>query len=287
MMNRTWRIKTNAVDTPFVPWVFAAAGLAATVMGGPVFGVVQVLRPIADGTLVDGGSYGPFDGVADAWDWTFNESSYEGSITLNRSPSSIPLEHRVVWEFSLSALTAPPPITARMILVIRGAPRFPAAPTEVNVYVYPADLLERPTDFNAGPAVLVGTFRVAPYQAPTRYELDVSWHVNESLRAGQRAVGFRFQVNPNSAEVSAQAFVDALDSDPDTKPALTIDLAAPGDADGDRDVDLDDFSVFSECHGGPRASMASECRTFDFDSDGDVDLADYAAFESYLSFFGP
>ncbi len=48
-----------------------------------------------------------------------------------------------------------------------------------------------------------------------------------------------------------------------------------GDADGDGDVDLDDFGVFAPCYGG---AITPGCEMMDFDGDSDVDEDDYQAF---------
>jgi len=37
--------------------------------------------------------------------------------------------------------------------------------------------------------------------------------------------------------------------------------------------------LFFECVGGPRGSLSSSCRSFDFDHDGDVDLADTMTYQ--------
>jgi hypothetical protein len=55
-------------------------------------------------------------------------------------------------------------------------------------------------------------------------------------------------------------------------------LAFPGDADGDGDVETDDFVAFPPCMTGPGGTAAPECVLYDFDVDGDVDLEDYAEF---------
>lgn len=59
---------------------------------------------------------------------------------------------------------------------------------------------------------------------------------------------------------------------------LRLDVA-PGDADGDGDVDLFDYAAFSACVSGPGVPAGTVCETFDLDSDGDVDLADFGAFQ--------
>ena len=52
--------------------------------------------------------------------------------------------------------------------------------------------------------------------------------------------------------------------------------SAPGDMDGDGDVDLDDHAIFAECMTGPEGSVTTNCTPADLDSDGDADLRDYA-----------
>jgi len=64
-----------------------------------------------------------------------------------------------------------------------------------------------------------------------------------------------------------------------TNAVLTVNIAAaggpdcsqPGDADGDGDVDLDDFVVLKTNWGGP----GGDCSSGDFEGDGDVDLDDF------------
>lgn len=244
-----------------------------------------MLPPVADGTLVDGGGYGRFDGIADEWDWTFNESGYEGAITLSRSPAPILLEHRVIWEFSLAAVNTPLPVTARFTVLIRGAPRFPAEDSVVAVFAYPGDLLERAEDFAQGPTTLAGSTSLAPFQPPTYVTFDVGRIVNDALAAGQRNIGFRLQIDPNSSEATSQAFIDALDSEPSSKPVLTVDSAHPGDANRDSVVDFVDYELFTGCMTGPGGAPTLSCRAFDFDLDRDVDLADFDSFSYYLSYF--
>ena len=59
--------------------------------------------------------------------------------------------------------------------------------------------------------------------------------------------------------------------------------SAPGDFDGDGDVDLTDFAVFMPGLTGPSATYPESgdaTLEFDFDSDGNVDLADFADFQT-------
>jgi len=250
-----------------------------------VMGADQIVRPTADGTIVDGGIYGPFDGVAEAADWTFNDSGpgYEGAITL--SFISIPnFESRVVWEYNLSAITVQPPVVATFRFHLRGAARFPAPPAGVQVYSYPADLMEKLGDFSAGPAQFHGEKFVVPYQPATTYEINVNSLINEAL-AGSKKVAFRFQIDPGTAPDSNQAFMDALDSDPTSKPFITIYDRIPGDFDNDHDVDVHDYALFVPCIAGPNQTVVPACRQFDVDLDGDVDLADFCAFQQDVSLY--
>lgn len=54
---------------------------------------------------------------------------------------------------------------------------------------------------------------------------------------------------------------------------------APGDFDGDGDVDIADFSRFTGCYTGSGRPIRNEqCRVADLDNDGDVDIADFSTF---------
>ncbi|MEK7711314.1 MAG: hypothetical protein AAB341_05400 [Planctomycetota bacterium] len=255
-------------------------------------GAEQIFVPSADGTLVDGicpdGGICPFDGVADAAEWTFNPEfgHYAGAITLVRTPPQ-GFERRVVWEYNLGTVTAPPPVTAKLTFKLRGAGLFPAEPAEVDVYAYPADLLESLSDFSAGPATLVITKSIAPYQPATTYVANVSDVVNAAIVSGLKKVAFRFQINQDTIVESNQAFMDVLDSDPSTKPFLTVRNQVPSDYDNDRDIDLVDFSHLAGCALGPGAGIGTGCAFFDADFDSDVDLLDMRTFLNDDSMYAP
>jgi hypothetical protein len=245
----------------------------------------QDLRPRGDGTLVDGSVFGVFDGTADAADWTFNESSYEGAITLTTDPGP-GVEHRVVCEYDLSAFAAAPSIDAHLTFKLRGVARFPADAAEVQIIAYPADLNETLSDFSAGPTILVATRFIQPFQSATSYMVDAGGAVNQLLQGGTTAIGIRFQINPDTASGASQAFMDVLDAEPGTKPVLSVTVVVPGDSDGDLDVDLDDYRVFTSCLRGPDIPATTACRRFDFDADSDVDLRDAGRFDRYHSLYG-
>ena len=250
----------------------------------------QTVYPSKDGTLADGGIYGTFDGIADNADWYFNESSYEGSITLTTDPPESSLEHRLVWEYDLSGITLAPPVSATLTFTIRGAPIWPFPDVDVHVYSYPADLQETLDDFLAGPTEFQGSVTLSPYQEPTEYSLDVGDVVSDALVSGDDMVAFRFQIDPNTANLVNQAFVDAVDADPATKPFLTIDVGTvPGDFNDDGEVDLADYAIFTDCMAGPDVTTppegcsADQFSDTDLGNDGDVDLSDFGLFQGYFA----
>jgi hypothetical protein len=249
--------------------VILFSGRAPELLAGEV-----LLTPVADGTIVDGGAFGPFDGQPDQADWTFNDSGYDGAITRSlTAPAG--LEHRVVFEYDLRSVTFDRPMVASLTFTLRGAARFPAAPTPVTIDGYAADLVERASDFAIAPAARVGGTSIAPFQSATSYTIDVSELIDNLLDAGGSAVGFRFQIDPDSANIADQAFMDAVDADEKTKPLLLLIDRMPGDFNGDRTIDGADTRYFSECIRGPGVAVEVNCRTCDLDYDGDVDLCDY------------
>ena len=196
-------------------WLGVLPALPTSVWASPIY-------PVKDGTLVDGGLYGPFDGFADNADWYFNNSSYEGAITLGTENPESSFEHRVVWEYNLQTVSLQPPVSATLTFTIRAAPIFPLPDVDVHVYAYPADLQESLSDYHASPAVYQGNVIVVPFEDPVVAVVYVSDVVNEALSTGSDKVAFRFQINPNTASDTSQAFIDAIDSDQTTKPFLTI-----------------------------------------------------------------
>jgi len=58
----------------------------------------------------------------------------------------------------------------------------------------------------------------------------------------------------------------------------------PGDANGDTDVDFNDFVQYSNCLTGPAIATNADCQeVFDIDLDADVDLLDFAVLQSCFS----
>ncbi len=242
----------------------------------------EVVYPTADGTLADGGGFGVYDGIADTCNWEFGSKGFAGAVTLTTETPASAVEHRIVCEYDLHGVGLSTPVVSTLTFTTRGASILPFPDVTLNVYSYPADLIESPGDFSAQPAVLQGIFTVSALQAPRTETLDVSELVTSALNDG-RVVAFRFQIDPATPHAANQVFIDALDTDPITKPFLTIGSATPGDADGDGDADLHDFAILADCLSGPdtppRPQMpnvtAKDCLwAFDRDADADVDLDD-------------
>lgn len=242
-----------------------------------------IVRPGADGTLVDGGVFGELDGRADSSNWAFSSTGFAGAVTLTTETAASAVEHRMVFEYDLRGLELVAPLVATLSFTTRGVDVSPFPDVRVNVYSYPADLIESLDDFSARPAILQGAFSVAAAEAPKVQILDVTELVTSALLSGNKRVGIRFQIDPNTTNVTNQAFINALDSQPDMKPVLTIRSAVRGDADDDGDADLDDFAIFTDCLTGPDIppmptgsgiTVAGCLSVFDHDADGDVDLDD-------------
>jgi len=255
-------------------------------IGTPVRGADQTLYPVADGTIVDGGTFGVRDGNPDRADWYFNESSFDGVITLSRF-SAAPIEQRVIFEFDLRNVSLAAPVTATLTFSLRGTTRFPAESAPVALYVYPANAAENLSDFSAGPASLVMVASVAPFQPKTAYRVNVSRWVNEMRSAQQIAIGFRTQIDAQSPHAADQAFMDVLDSDVATKPVMRITDRVPGDFNQDRLVNRDDFSILAACLDGPEIPVPSTCTVCDLDFDSDVDMYDVGSFLEFQTLYRP
>ncbi|RJP34582.1 MAG: hypothetical protein C4547_10590 [Phycisphaerales bacterium] len=61
--------------------------------------------------------------------------------------------------------------------------------------------------------------------------------------------------------------------------SLPLEAFQTGDFDGNRVVDLFDYSSFASCADGPRQRVRPECRPADLDGDRDVDLEDVTRFQ--------
>lgn len=242
-----------------------------------------IVHPSADGTLADGGVFGELDGHADSANWAFSSTGFAGAVTLTTETAVSAVEHRLVFEYDLRDLEFVTPLIATLSFTTRGANVSPFPDVLVKVYSYPADLIESLDDFSSRPAILQGAFSVAAAEAPKVQVLDVTELVTSALISGNKRVGLRFQIDPTTTHVTNQAFINALDSQPDMKPVLMIRSAVRGDADDDGDADLDDFAIFTDCLTGPDTppmptgsdiTVAGCLSVFDRDTDGDVDLDD-------------
>ncbi len=264
----------------------AACVLACLLAVLPARGA-DVIYPSAGGTLADGGSAGQYDGIVDSWNWEFGPTGFAGAVTLTTETPDSAVEHRIVCEYDLRDVSLTSQLEATLTFTTRGARAVPFPDVQLHVYSYPADLIETPGDFSAGPMTLQKVVTVTAMQTPRIEKIDVTALVTTALASGARKLAFRFQIDPETPHVTNQVFIDALDAEPATKPYLTIRSTFPGDADNDGDADLADFAVLTDCLGGPgtppvptRSGMAiSDClRVFDRDTDTDVDLSDLASF---------
>ncbi len=247
----------------------------------PAEGQQVVVHPIKDGTLVDGDGFGPFDGVADAADWFFNGSSYDGSIALIGETAAGGVEYRVVWEFDLEGVAPPAPVDAVLEFTLRGAPIFPFPVVSVHVYAYAADLQETADDFSEVATAFEGRVFVRPSEG--RFcRINVSDAVNHAILSGDNAVAFRFQIDPTTINLLNQAFIDATEADPNTKPRLLISPARdpiPGDYNLDGVLDLFDFEQFDACTSVTPLSLSPACTMLDINGDANVDILDFATFQ--------
>ncbi|MBN1490470.1 MAG: hypothetical protein JXA69_11190, partial [Phycisphaerae bacterium] len=104
-----------------------------------------------------------------------------------------------------------------------------------------------------------------------------------------------FLRDENTTDTKGQAMYDLWANNgkcpPELMATVTIAVTPPvggvrSDYDGDGDVDLADFGVFSACFNGPnRAPAQANCEAPDADGDGDVDLTDFGVFSA--CFNGP
>ncbi len=93
-----------------------------------------------------------------------------------------------------------------------------------------------------------------------------------------QAVGDQLRIRFSTSDIPSDSLTEAA---LDEFRVQAIDCTVmPGDADGDRDVDLDDYRRFRECWKGPLTSPGDpSCAIFDLTPDGYVDLKDFQEFQ--------
>ena len=67
-------------------------------------GAAEIIYPVADGTLADGGGLGEYDRVADGWNWVFGPAGFSGAVTLATETPVSAVEHRIVCEYDLRSV---------------------------------------------------------------------------------------------------------------------------------------------------------------------------------------
>jgi hypothetical protein len=110
-----------------------------------------------------------------------------------------------------------------------------------------------------------GPFAAAASDVPNggRYQWTIPRGIANSQNCHWR---FTLATDPPTTSITPTAFT-------------IINPAAPGDLDGDGDVDLEDAQVLVGCLTGPEAAPGLNCGAADLDGDIDVDLADFGQFQ--------
>jgi len=245
---------------------------------GPARATSVLIFPLADGTIVDADNYGGFDSVGDEADWSFNGSGLEiGGVSRSVPDVGARFEYRTVWEYDLTGAGLSGPVTAWLTFTVKGTTAF-LPDADLHIFAYPANLREELADFSAGPAVFADHVTVAARQDAAIFSVCVGDVVTAERARGGTAIGFRFQIDPDSPYAASQAHVIAKDADDTTKPTLSISLA--GDANRDDAVDYDDLGPFTYCMTGPEGAPLPSCQHLDLDCDGDIDLDDFSRLQS-------
>ncbi|MFW6155630.1 MAG: hypothetical protein ACOC95_10485 [Planctomycetota bacterium] len=87
----------------------------------------------------------------------------------------------------------------------------------------------------------------------------------------------KVRLDPIQGTMAGDEVLGNFEIDYVTLRAVSEASALPGDADGDDDVDLDDFVLLKSNFGTASGATAAEG---DFDGDGDVDLDDFVILKS-------
>ena len=149
----------------------------------------------------------------------------------------------------------------------------PGGPQLTHDYTY--DALER----------LIQSVRTPPAGAPDTINYTFDGVGNRTTVTGGPQPGAYIldatEPGPADSQVNQYTYTPTGRRSYDDNGNLML-IAAPGDCDGDGDVDADDFGGpggFASCMSGPGNAVAGACGCYDLDHDEDADLLDFALFQ--------
>jgi hypothetical protein len=102
-------------------------------------------------------------------------------------------------------------------------------------------------------------------------EFDLSWHTVDSGGV-MKSTGGAFELSGTIGQADAGSMAGGGF---ELNGGFWFELP-PGDCDEDGIANLMDHDPFTQCLGGPAASVLSGCECFDVDRNGSVDLYDFA-----------
>lgn len=123
------------------------------------------------------------------------------------------------------------------------------------------------------------SFEIGRYDVPDQDKCDPAWlpfsFAGTVPAGGTVTVDFGYNRLGDTLWDIPMTYVDSLE--------LVVPITCPdvyGDADGDGDVDAEDFGEWQRCFTGDAAGRSPECACLDADQNGRIDEDDLAAFEA-------